>query len=182
MAEFLRSPERAPDQSCLDDMAHIDFVTDYKATPAVYALYQEVDAGRYGGLIAPSLAILILIIAVLAYPIAWIGRKLDQQASEHTTQRRMAWFAAVLMVGGTAALTMAVTQSFNRSVALLALGLVGPTVWVAPLIVLGLLIALLAMVQVIRKPKDTGTVTGIAVVLGAGIALSVSLTVLGLLF
>ena len=182
MADFLRSPTQSPDQSCLDDMAVIDFVTDYKATPAVYALYQEVEAGRYGGLVAPAIAILVLLAAVLAYPIAWIGRIIDGQPSEVATQRRLAWLAAVLLLGGAAALVVAVVQTFNRSVALLALGLIGPTAWVAPLIVPGVLLALLAMIQVIRKRRDVGTAAGIGLVLGAGTALSGSLLFLGLLF
>lgn len=182
MAEFLRSPERAPDQSCLGEMEAIDFVTAYKATGAVFELYQDVDDGRYSGLIVPAIAILVLFAALLAYPIAWVGRKLDRRPSEYTNQRRMAWLAAVLLLGGALALGLAVMQTFSRSVAMLAIGLVGPTVWVAPLILLGVVIALLALIQVIRTPRDTGTVTGIAVVLGAGIALSVSLTGLGLLF
>jgi hypothetical protein len=182
MAEFLRSPERAPDQSCLGEMEAIDFVTDYKATGAVFELYQDVEDGRYAGLIAPAIAILVLFIALLAYPIAWLGRKLDQRPSEHTNQRRLAWLAAVLLLGGALALGLAVMQTFSRSIAMLAIGLVGPTVWVAPLILLGVLLALLALIQVVRKPSDPGTVTGVGMVLGAGIALCVSLTLLGLLF
>ncbi|HMA98173.1 MAG TPA: hypothetical protein VKO38_01820, partial [Wenzhouxiangella sp.] len=145
-------------------------------------LYQDIEAGRYAVLLTPSLAILILIIAVLAYPISWAGRSLDGQASEHAAQRRLSWFAALLMLGGTAALLIAVIQTFSRSVAMLALGLVGPTAWITPPIVLGVLIAVLALIQVIGKTRDTGTVTGIALVLCAGIALSVSLTMLGVLF
>ncbi len=182
LADFLRSPTQAPDASCLDDMDGVEFVTQYKPTRAVYDLYQTVEEGRYSALIVPGMAILALLTALLAYPVAWVGRKLDRQRSEHANPRRLAWFAAFLMLGGATALGLAAMQTFSRSVALLALGLIGPTVWVTPLIVLGVLIALLALVAAIRKRSDAGTVAGVSVVLGSGIALSVSLTLLGLLF
>ncbi|MEM1413183.1 MAG: alpha/beta fold hydrolase, partial [Pseudomonadota bacterium] len=181
MAAFLRSPLETPDQSCIGEMAGIDFATRYKPTDAVYQLYQAIDEGRYTGLIAPVLAMLVLLAAVLAYPTAWLGRTLDGQASEHAAQRRLAWIASVLLLSGAAALVLSVFQTFSRSFALLPLGLVGPTAWVMPLLVLGLLLSLLSMIQVVRKPGDVGTLTGVGLVLAAGIALSVSLLLLGLL-
>jgi cytochrome bd-type quinol oxidase subunit 2 len=163
-------------------MEAIDFVTDYKATGAVFELYQDVEDGRYTGLIAPAIAILVLFFALLAYPVAWLGRKLDHRASQHAHQRRTAWLAVILLLGGALTLGLAVIQTSSRSVAMLAIGLVGPTAWIAPLILLGVLLAFIAFIQVVRKPSDPGTVTGVGMVLAAGITLCVSLTLLGLLF
>jgi hypothetical protein len=94
----------------------------------------------------------------------------------------MAWFAALLLLGGALVLGLAVMQTFSRSVAMLAIGLVGPTAWIAPLILLAILLAFIAFIQVVRKPSDPGTVAGVGLVLAAGIALCASLTLLGLLF
>jgi|GEM_PF-1505647 len=183
MTQFLRRPDQSPDTSCIADMPVVDFVTEYRADPAAFRMLRSIQRGQYTGLILPALSVVLLLIALLAYPLAWLGRRLDghQSIPGYATQRLFAWLAAALALAGIGSLALAVSQTLARAAAVLPLGLIGPTGWIAPLIILSVLIVLLAIVQLLRKPFNSGTWAGLLTVAVSSMIIAGWLTWTGLL-
>lgn len=167
MFAFLRDPEATPDLGCIAAIDAPDFVTDYRATAGPLQLASHVREGRYVAAAWGAIPALLLIFAVLAFPLAALGRRLDGTGTALPRPRGLAWLAATLAVAGLALLALSVQRTLAISPALLPLGLVGPTGAAGLLFVLSLLAGAAALWTLRGAARPLGT------------ALGVSLTVLG---
>jgi pimeloyl-ACP methyl ester carboxylesterase len=170
MADFLRAPDAKPDVGCIASVDVPDFVTDYRATAGPLRLASHVREARYVAAAWGAVPALLLVFAVLAFPLAALGRRVDGSGAALPRARGLAWLASVFAVAGLALLAMSVQRTLSISPALLPLGLVGPTGAAGLLLLLALLAggASLWMLRVTTRPLGTTlgvSLTGLAVLL-----------------
>lgn len=161
MAAFLGNPTAAPDTSCIEAMETPDFVTDYRATAGPLTLAGHVREGRHFAAAWGAAPALLLIVAVLAFPLAALGRRIDRSGVALPRPRALAWLAAGLAVAGLAALALSVQRTLSISPALLPLGLVGPTGVAGLMFVLALVAGAGALWTLRGKTRPLGTTLGI---------------------
>jgi hypothetical protein len=161
LGDFLADPQRAPDTSCIDEMEPPEFVTDYKPTRGPLRLANAVRDGRYTALAWGLAPTIVLLGAILAFPLAAFGRRVDATGVLAPRPRWFAWLAAVLAVVGIVLLAMAFQQTVSTAAALVPLGLIGPTGWAAVALVLALLVAVAALWSLRGSKRTLGTTVGV---------------------
>jgi hypothetical protein len=153
-----------------------DFVTDYKATTGALALVNDARDGRYASLAWGGLPILVLLAALLAFPLTAVGRRVDHTGTAAPGPRLLAWLSALLGVTGVVLLGLAFQQTVSTSPALVPLGLVGPTDWAAAVLALALVAAMASLWQLRRGRRVWGTRVGV-VLTALAVALVFAFTV-----
>lgn len=161
MAAFLRNPATAPDMGCIDAMEPPDFVTDYRATAGPLQLASHVREGRYVAAAWGAIPALLLVFAVLAFPLAALGRRLDGTGTALPRPRGLSWLAATLAMAALALLALSVQRTLTISPALLPLGLIGPTGAAGLLFVLALVAGAGALWTLRGASRPLGTTLGI---------------------
>lgn len=161
MAAFLRNPTAAPDTGCTGDMEAPDFVTDYRATSGPLRLANHARDRHYVAAAWGAAPALLLIIAVVAFPLAALGRRVDRSGVALPRPRALAWLAAGLAVAGLALLALSVQRTLSISPAMLPIGLVGPTGLAGLLFVLALLAGAAALWTLRGRTRPFGTTLGI---------------------
>ncbi len=114
---FLADPEATLDISCAANMPAPDFVTKWRATGAPYKLYKSVDAGALP--YAPIAIIAALVIALISFPLGFVGRLIDGEKSPRrspaTGRARLAAFAGAALAA--AAIGLAAMMTMNWATA-----------------------------------------------------------------
>lgn len=99
---FLANPSGELETSCAEEIPPPDFLTSWRATPAAYAFVKEVQDGARP--VVPTLSILALTAAFLAYPFAAAGRAIDARRRTHVPARfpigrSLSWLGAAVGLG-----------------------------------------------------------------------------------
>jgi len=152
---FLDDPTRPPDTSCVAEIPPASFVTDVHMSPGIYRLAKQIQDGpglaRIAGL---GLMVLLLITAVVGWPLGWVVRRIFRRPLARTGGAKAArWLAAATALqalGFCGGLVAVVLQAVGDNPFLLAFGVPGSAralfflPWLVILPTLG--VALLAVV------------------------------------
>lgn len=172
--KFYDAPEAKPDVSCADTLEAPDFGVLFRSALAPRLLLAFKN--DKSTLVAPGIwgaaSLLILLVALVALPVAAIGRRLGGQSSALIGGARgLAWGAAALGVTAVAVLGAAIAATVEVGEAMLLFGFVPWAAWGARAGLLAGLLGLAAAVVLVRE--------GLAHKLALGTWVGVSITVVG---
>lgn len=104
LTAFIADPDATPDIACARDIKAPTFLTSWRATPKAFHFLTSVQAGARP--ILPIAVLVGLVFALIAYPIAAIGRRLDRGRTLQRKAWRMlrltSWAGALVSFGGLA--------------------------------------------------------------------------------
>jgi pimeloyl-ACP methyl ester carboxylesterase len=161
-AAFLREPNATPDEGCIADMAPPDFVTEYKATAGPLRLMAAASERRFVSAGWAAVPTLLLLGALLGFPLAALGRRMNGGGVASRTPRLLAWSTAALALLGVALWALAIQKTLAVSPALLPLGLVGPTTTAAVVQGLAVLAGAAALFSLRGRRRPIGTTLAVA--------------------
>lgn len=144
VARFLTNPWATPDTECVTNIPEPRFITQLHMMPGIAGLTSIADrpALAAGG----GIAVLLLVSALVVWPIAWLWRRLRKHSATHPTAAgRARWVAAVaalLALGFLGAIAAALPGTLAHNPFILAFGLPSDKAWISVLPWLGLLATL----------------------------------------
>ena len=144
VARFLASPDETPNTDCVTNAPEPRFITQLHMMPGISRLTSITDRPvlAAGG----GIATLILISALVVWPIGWLWRRWRKHSVQYPgaakRARWVAYVAALLALGFLAAIASAVTGTLAENPFILAFGLPSDKAWISVLPWLGLLATL----------------------------------------
>ncbi len=136
--EFLNTPMRQPDFSCVEEREAVEFVTDVHINGGVYRLGSAIQNGLSLVEIAwPTMTMLVLLSAIVVWPVGYLVRRVRRRPLALTgtakTARWIAAFASLLALGFVGGLTAVIMRVAADNPLMLGFGVPGPA---APLFTL----------------------------------------------
>jgi pimeloyl-ACP methyl ester carboxylesterase len=145
MAAFIADPAAGAVLPCPNAIQPPHFVTRLRETPRISRFFVALRQGQRP--VLPVVAVVGLVWAVLAYPLAAIGRRIDgRQGGGATRIRAISWIGALLSLGAVAAAALVLHQMATRHQLSLAAGLLPQIAWAGWLAVLGVLTSAVTIV------------------------------------
>jgi pimeloyl-ACP methyl ester carboxylesterase len=103
MAEFLDRPSEKPDTTCVAGITPISFTTDVYMNAGVYRLAKQLEQPSTVRMIGSGVILLLLLSAVIAWPLAALVRRVRGRAlSMPAAARKARWLAALTSLVGLA--------------------------------------------------------------------------------
>jgi hypothetical protein len=165
LVAFIRDPRARIDTSCAGAIHAPEFQTRIRETKRPMRFLASVRAGSRP--IAPVATLLGLVVAVVAYPLAAIARRIDGRRQTRLRRARvLAWLAAALSVLGTCVAAWALFVTVSRYLLALPIGVAPWIAWGGWLSLCGVLCAVAAVSQYLQNRKNAAA--GIGVLMGIG--------------
>lgn len=167
LIDFVQDPGSDIDISCAAATPPPEFMIGLRITKAPYRFAKRLQSKRY-----PYLAILAasaLLLVILGFPIGWLARRIDGTETVALNQaRRLAWFGALLTLGGVYWGISTILQTGLQHSASLPVGVPHSVSIAGWLALLGTLLAILAAYQWLRNISLRPPIgTGIAIIAAA---------------
>jgi hypothetical protein len=170
LAAFIADPDAKPDIGCAKDIAAPNFLTSWRATPKAFHFLTSVQDGARP--ILPIAVIVGLVFALIALPLAAIGRRLDRRRGLERKSWRMlrltSWAGALLSLAGLALAAKLIMDWSSNHMLAVPLGLPESITYAGLLSLAGALIAGYAAIHawVGRKggAMPVGTLAGTMIV------------------
>lgn len=170
LTAFIANPEVAPDTSCTEKLEAATFVTSWRATPKAFHFLMAVQEGARP--ILPIVLVFSLAFALIAFPIAAIGRWVDRRRrighAAHARLRLTSWAGALLTLGGVAMAAKLIIDWSQTHALAVPLALPDSIAWAGLLALVGTMVAGYAAVRARMGRKGgvlpTGTLAGVTLV------------------
>jgi pimeloyl-ACP methyl ester carboxylesterase len=183
MHAFFADPSgQVTSMPCPDAIRLPDFVTRLRETPRLSRFFFGVFEGNRP--ILPAVALLLLLWAAVAYPVAAIGRRIDRRPEPELARvRTLAWSAVVLSLGGAAVAIALVLRMATRHQMSILVGWLPSIAWAGWLALAGVIVSVIAAIVYFRNRRDAShriaTVLGVATSALASMLLFVFLLTIG---
>lgn len=181
VADFVRRPEAAMDTGCVTSMDPPRFTTDLHRSGGLLPIARSFESGSPStAQVVTLLGFLVAVFAVLAYPLGWLGRKVDGRTMLPADGCRLvSWLAASLTVATVVTLAAGALKTLSDHLALIPAGFLTPAQYSGWLMIVAVLAVLGSIFLVFRARRHgsqpIGTTLGVFV---TGLA---CLTVIGAL-
>jgi len=170
LTAFIADPEPKPDIGCAKDIKAPTFLTSWRATPKAFHFLTSVQEGARP--LLPIAVIVGLVFALIAYPLAAIGRRLDLKSGlerkSWRTLRLVSWTGALLALGALALAGMLIMNWSTNHMLAVPLGLPESIAFAGFLALAGMLVAGYAAVRAWMGRKGgampVGTLVGTTIV------------------
>ncbi len=181
--QFLAEPMSPPDTTCVSELSPPSFVTGIMKSRGPLSLLR---AAEDGSVLLPAVwaggSAATLLAALVGFPVAWLGRRLDRAPAPGTAARAVAWTGALSGLLGLAIIGWAAYDTASGHPMLLPLGLLAWARWGGWLAVAGAALGVAAVVQLLRGTAGAPALTwsGVLVTALGAVALCAMILTSGL--
>jgi len=158
--DFLAEPTSPPDTTCVEELPPPSFVTGILESRGPLNLVRATEEGTA---LVPAVwaggSAATLVVALVGFPLAWLGRRLDRAPSTGAAARVVAWLSALSGLLGLAIVAWAAYDTASSHPMLLPLGLLAWARWGGWLALAGAVLGATAVLQLLRGTRGTPALT-----------------------